>query len=190
MKIFSVKSIGLYSLAIGSAIVFFHFVTSYGEANLKAPTAVTGNYLITFKHRTGCLQGKSLLMSLKQSGIYLNASLIAVEEPDNTKILATIERLQSINSRDVPPTLSGRVLVQSAVAPPQQKFSMSGLLPPGICPQSSPMEITGSLREMLTPNQPRGVIGQLSIFSSERVQLPPVEFTGILIRSKKLAVAD
>ena len=189
MKIFSVKSIGLYGLAIGSAVVFFQLVTSYGEANLKAPTAVTGNYLITLKNLTGCLKQKSLLMNLKQSGIYLNASLTAIEESDSTKVLETIERLQLTNSRDIPPTLSGRLLVESAVASPNQKFSLSGLLPVATCPQSSPVEITGSLAEILTPKHPRQLTGQLSISSSEHVLLPPVEFTGILIRSKKSAVA-
>ena len=189
MKTFSVKLIGLYGLAIGSAVVFFQLVTSYGEANLKAPTAVTGNYLITLKQLNSCLGRKSLLMNLKQSGIYLNASLTAIEESDNTKVLETIERFQLINSRDIPPTLSGRLLVESAVASPNQKFSLSGLLPVATCPQSSPVEITGSLAEILTPKHPRQLTGQISISSSELVLLPPVEFTGILIRSKKAAVA-
>ena len=185
MKIFSVKSIGLYGLAIGGAVVFFQLVTSYGEANLKAPTAVTGNYLITLKNLTGCLKQKSLLMNLKQSGIYLNASLTAIEESDSAKVLETIERLQLTNNRNVPPTLSGRLLVAS----PNQKFSLSGLFPAATCPQSSSVEITGSLAEMLTPKHPQQLTGQLSIFNSEHVLLPPIEFTGILIRSKKAAVA-
>ena len=46
MNLFSAKSIGLYSLAIGSAIVFFQVVTSYGEANIKAPISIAGDYLI------------------------------------------------------------------------------------------------------------------------------------------------
>ena len=189
MKIFSVKSIGLYSLAIGSAVVFFQLVTSYGEANLKAPIAVTGNYLITLKNLTGCLKSKSLLMNLKQSGIYLNASLMAIEGSDSTKVLETIERLQLTNSRDILPTLSGKLLVESAVASPNQKFNLSGLFPVATCPPSSRVEITGSLAEMLTPKHPRQLTGQLSISSSEHVLLPPVEFTGISIRSKESAVA-
>ena len=188
MKNFSVKSIGLYGLAIGGAIVFFQLVTSYGEANLKAPTAVTGNYLITVKNLTGCLKYKSLLMNLKQSGIYLNASLMVIEESDSAKVLETIERFQLTNSRDIPPTLSGRLLVESAVASPDRKFSLSGLFPVATCPKSSPVAITGSLAEMLTPKHPRQLTGQISISSSEPVLLPPVEFTGILIRSKKAAV--
>jgi hypothetical protein len=189
MKKISVKSIGLYILAIGSAIVFFHLVTSYGEANLKAPTAVTGNYLITLKNLTGCLQSKSLLMNLKQSGIYLNASLNAIEDSDIAKALDTVERLQLIISKDFPPTLSGRLLIQSAVALPDQKFSLSGLLPVTTCHQSSSVQITGSLAESLTPKHPQQFKGQLSISSPEGALLPPVEFTGILIRSKKSAVA-
>jgi hypothetical protein len=189
MKNFSVKSIGLYGLAIGSAIVFFQIVTSYGEANLKAPTAVTGNYLITLKNLSGCLQRKSLLMNLKQSGIYLNASLTAIEESDTAKVLETIERLQSTNTRDVSPTLSGRLLIQSAAVIPDRNFRLSGLLPVTTCPQSSPVEITGSLAEILTPKNPRQLTGQLSIFTPDHVLLPPVEFTGSLIRSKKSVVA-
>jgi hypothetical protein len=189
MNIFSAKSIGLYTLVIGSAIAFFQFVTSYGEANLKAPTAVTGNYLITLKDLTGCLQRKSLLMNLNQSGIYLNASLNAIEESEMVKVLEIIERSQLTNSKNVSPTLSGRLIVQSAIAVPNQKFSLSGLLPVATCAQPSSVEITGSLAEILTPKHPRQLKGQLSISSPEGALLPPVEFTGILIRSKKSAVA-
>ena len=112
-----------------------------------------------------------------------------IEESDSAKVLETIERFQLINSRDTAPTLSGKLLVEPAVASPSQKFSLSGLFPIATCPQSSPVEITGSLAETLTPKHPRQLTGQLSIFSSEHVLLPPVEFTGSSIRSKKLAIA-
>lgn len=187
MNNFSVRSIGLYSLAIGGAIAFFQLVTSYGETYLKAPETVTGTYLITLKQLTGCLKYKPLLMNLRQSGVYLNASLTAIEESDSTKVLATIERWQLATGRDIVPTLSGKLRVQSAGIP-TPKFSLSGALAVSTCPQSS-VKITGSLAEILTPKQPRQITGQLLISTPEGTQLPPVEFVGSSIRSKKAVVA-
>jgi hypothetical protein len=125
MSTFSVKSIGLYSLAIGSAIVFFHFVTSYGEANIKAPTSITGNYLVTIQNPPNCLQRKQLLLKIQQSGIYLNASLVE-------------DRQAIITSNDSHPTFSGQLR--------DRKLNLIGLLPPEICPQSPQLQVTGLLQ--------------------------------------------
>ncbi len=124
MNVFPVKSIGLYSLAIGGAIGFFHFITSYGEANLKAPISVAGNYIINAQRLPTCLQNKQLLLKLQQSGIYLNASLV--------------NKRQEITSiKNSQPTFSGRLNVR--------QFHLTGLLPTTICAQLSPIRIAGSL---------------------------------------------
>ena len=150
MNLFSAKSIGLYILAIGSAIGFFQIVTSYGEANIKAPIAVAGNYLITAPSLPGCLRDKQLFLRVQQSGIYLNASL-------------TSDR-QDLTSR---PTLSGRLNVR--------QLDVSGMLPATLC-STSQLRLAGSIDSTVT--NPR-LQGQLWL-NSPNTNPTPVDFTGTL----------
>jgi hypothetical protein len=174
MNVFSVRSIGLYILAIGGAIGFFNVVTSYGETNIKAPIAVTGNYLITATNLPTCLQHKQLLIKLQQSGIYLNASVI-----DERQALKT--------SQDSLPTFSGRLNVR--------QFNLIGLLPTTICAQLSHLKITGSVVKHLPDqtnkshdsgdisianHQPLQLQGQLQIASPDGHDTKPIEFTGTM----------
>ena len=151
MNLFSAKSIGLYILAIGSAIGFFQIVTGYGEANIKAPIAVAGNYLITAPSLPGCLRDKQLFLRLQQSGIYLNASL-------------TSDR-QDLTSR---PTLSGRLNVR--------QLDVSGMLPATICSPSQ-LRLAGSIAKSTVINP--GLQGQLWL-NSPNTNPTPVDFTGTL----------
>jgi hypothetical protein len=181
MNVFPLKSVGLYSLAIGATVVFFHVVTSYGSANLKAPISVEGNYLIDGQKLPGCLQRKTLLLKLQQSGIYLNASLIEVDRFVGIDITKLVDKALS-NSRDIRPTLSGK-LAQSASTLLTQKFSLSGSLAIVTCAQSSQLEISGSLPDKLTPKQPQKLQGQLRISSETNTLTQPVKFTGMSISS-------
>jgi hypothetical protein len=172
MNVFSVKSIGLYSIVIGSAIGFFHMVTSYGEANLKAPISVAGNYLINAQQLPTCIQNKQLLLKLQQSGIYLNASLVD-------------ERQKVTSVNDSRPTLSGRLNVR--------QFHLTGLLPTTICDRLSRFKIAGSLvnhlpGKILKPkpsgdtkiadNHQQQMQGQISIFDGSKTS--SFEFTGAI----------
>ena len=124
MNVFSAKSIGLYSLAIGSAIGFFNLVTSYGEANIKAPPPMAGIYAIVAENLPGCLQHKALSFNIQQSGIYLNANLNA-SEIENTNSLKPNDRSTTpiANPR---PTFSGKLQ--------GQKLDLSGIVPTTTCP--------------------------------------------------------
>jgi hypothetical protein len=165
MNVLSAKSIGLYSLAVGSAIGFFQMVTSYGEANISAPIAVNGNYLITAQNLPDCLQQKQLLLKLQQSGVYLNASLLK-----NTPEIPT--------TRDTRPTFSGRLQ--------QRKLSLSGTLPPEICPQPSQLDITGSISKTSTAIDRQQLLqGQLRLTNRNVPQSLPVEFTGTIQPSNR-----
>lgn len=182
MKVFSVKSIGLYSLAIGGAIGFFHFVTSYGEAKIKAPISITGNYLIAEQELPGCLQHKSLLFKLQQSGIYLNANLIVLDRSAGADILKIVDRSGKLKDRDLRPTFSGRLQ--------DRTFNLSGILPSTTCPQLSQLKITGSLIQALSgKNDPKinqqqqQFVGQLSLESLNKIDTLPVKFTGMSISS-------
>lgn len=181
MNVFSLKLVGLYSLAIGATIVFFHTVTSYGSANLKAPISVEGNYLLNDQKLPGCLQGKTFLLKLQQSGIYLNASLVEIDRLVGVDINKLVDKSLSTN-RNIRPTLSGK-LVQSASTLPTQKFRLIGSLPIAICAQSSQLDISGSLAERLTPKQPQQLQGQLAISTVTNTWTQPVKFIGNSIPS-------
>ena len=167
MTLFSAKSIGLYSLAIGSAIVFFNVVTSYGEANLKAPMPVDGNYLITAQNLPTCLQQQQLTLKIQQSGMYLNASL-------------TTDRLASNSIGNPRPTFSGRFH--------DRQVDLSGLIPANICPQGSQLQISGSIVEIrpnttqaaMKPSPNRQLQGQVSSIDLNHQQSRSIPFTGIL----------
>ncbi len=165
MTLFSAKSIGLYSLAIASAIGFFNVVTSYGEANLKAPMPVDGNYLITARDLPTCLQQQLLALKIQQSGLYLNASL-------------STERQSSGASDNSRPTFSGRLH--------DRTFDLSGLVPPNICPQSQ-LAISGIIEiapsgPNQTANTPpnRQLQGQIRSIDRSNPQGRSVAFTGSL----------
>ena len=159
MNIFSVKSIGLYSLAIGSAIVFFNFVTSYGEANIKAPISITGNYLITAENLPECLQHKQLLLKLQQSGIYLNASLVG----DRSTTTTIQENL---------PTLSGRLR--------DTELTLMGLLPTSICPQSLQLRMMSLVKIKSAVNVKQQLQGKLWFDRQSRSITASVDFIGNL----------
>ncbi len=121
MQIFSAKSIGIYSLVIAGSIAFFQLVTGYGEANIKAPIAIVGNYLINTQKLPGCLDRQKLALNLRQSGIYINASFVNSQPKTTTSL-------------DSYPTLSGKLK--------DRQLNLSGQLPTTVCPQRSNVQIT------------------------------------------------
>jgi hypothetical protein len=136
LNTFSLKSIGLYSLAIASSIGFFHLVTSYGEAHLQAPSAIGGVYAIADpQNLPDCLRQPQLALDLQQSGLYLTAHLTT----DSSNTPTTANR----------PTLSGRLR--------DRQLQLDGLIPTKICPQLSSIHLTGTI----SPD--RRLQGQLSI---------------------------
>lgn len=66
------KSIAFYGVAICSVLLLFSIVTTYGEANLKAPTAIDGRYRFSYNPERKCSNSNSLVLTIGQSGIYLN----------------------------------------------------------------------------------------------------------------------
>ena len=153
MNNFSARSIGLYTLAIGGSIAFFHLVTSYGEAHIKAPLAITGRYAIVTSNLPGCLQNKQLLLDLQQSGMYLNASLVA----NSSNITA---------SAITRPTLSGQLH--------DRQLNLSGSLPSTICPQLASVRIAGTIA---TDRQLHGQIWLTSDRLGAQPAIDPNKFT-------------
>lgn len=66
------KSIAFYGVAICLVLLLFSIVTSYGEANLKAPTAIDGRYHFSYSPKRNCSSPNPLVLTIGQSGIYLN----------------------------------------------------------------------------------------------------------------------
>ncbi|MFQ4142362.1 hypothetical protein [Chlorogloeopsis sp. ULAP02] len=81
MHHFNFKSLTFYSIAIGSVLLLFKTVTTYGEKNLKAPPQINGRYRIVLAEKLSpCNQSNPILLNIYQSGIYLNGYL----SPANT----------------------------------------------------------------------------------------------------------
>ena len=97
MSHFNFKSLAFYGGAIALVVVLFEVVTRYGETNLKAPTAIEGRYPLLFA-QPDCLKSNPLVLTIQQSGSYLNASLSA-KNTNGKEATPAKER----------PTLSGRL---------------------------------------------------------------------------------
>jgi hypothetical protein len=166
MNVFSAKSIGLYALAIASAIGFFNLVTSYGEANIKAPKPMAGTYEIVSENLPGCLQHKTLLFNIKQSGIYLNANLTTLDGLKPAAASAPQDR--STSTTDARPTFSGRLQ--------GQQLDLSGLVPTTICPISSQLRLSGSFAHSGDRNGQK-LLGKLWLTDRNQPQGSPINFT-------------
>lgn len=56
-------------------LLLFKFVTSYGKNNLKAASAIGGEYLIDHQYLPDCFSENPVNLKIDQSGIYLFATL-------------------------------------------------------------------------------------------------------------------
>ncbi len=74
---FNIKSLTFYAVAIGSVLLLFNVVTTYGENNLKASKTIGGSYRLSFTNNLpGCPQIAPLILQLDQSGTYINAAVL------------------------------------------------------------------------------------------------------------------
>lgn len=77
MKHFNFKSLGFYGGAIVGVVVLFQAVTTYGEANLKAPASIDGRYRLSYNQNLpNCAKSDTPVLTIEQSGIYLNGFLL------------------------------------------------------------------------------------------------------------------
>lgn len=88
MSHFNLKTLTFYAVAITSVVVLFKGVTAYGNEHLKAPPAVGGVYRINAQSLPGCLQSDTLVLTIKQSGIYLFGFLRPGEAPPQMTTIA------------------------------------------------------------------------------------------------------
>lgn len=104
MSHFNLKSFAFYGIAISSVVVLFKVVTAYGETNLKAPPPIGGSYRISAQNLPGCLKADTLVLNIKQSGIYLFGSLLPAK---------TTVQIETVAEEK--PSLTGRMSNQQLI---------------------------------------------------------------------------
>ncbi|MBE9009949.1 hypothetical protein IQ250_06985 [Pseudanabaenaceae cyanobacterium LEGE 13415] len=102
-SLFSAKWLAFYGSTIAFVIALFSVVTNYGEANLKAQPKISGRYKITAAKLPGCLKGKDLVLSIEQSGVYLNGSLLEI--PHSTQEQTAAKKKPSLMGKFRQPNL-------------------------------------------------------------------------------------
>ena len=87
-NLFSLKWLSFYGTTIAIVIALFSVTTQYGETRLKAPPKIAGRYQIDAKTLPGCLQNKTLVLTIEQSGIYLSGSILETDASMRTETAA------------------------------------------------------------------------------------------------------
>lgn len=108
MTHFNVKSLTFYSVAIAAVLILFKTVTTYGEANIKAPPTIDGKYRLVLSPNADCPKPEPLLLTIQQSGIYVTGFLLPLKT--NAK---------EVRSAEKNPALTGRLQ--------NQQLSLSGI---------------------------------------------------------------
>jgi hypothetical protein len=82
-----------YGGAILFVLALFQLTTAYGEANLQAPPNINGRYL-TSTALPGCPNSSRLIISIQQSGRYLNGGLqLASPTPTHSPVKYSLNGL-------------------------------------------------------------------------------------------------
>jgi hypothetical protein len=90
MSHFSLKTLSFYGVAIGSVLVLFKVVSTYGENNLIAASEIGGVYqIVENQNLPDCLTNQKLNLTIEQSGIYLFGNLAdqSVAADDKSKAM-------------------------------------------------------------------------------------------------------
>jgi hypothetical protein len=86
MSHFNAKTLSFYGIAIGSVLLLFKVVSTYGETRLNAAADINGIYqFASAENLPDCLQEKQLNLNIEQSGVYLfgNLAVQAQAKPES-----------------------------------------------------------------------------------------------------------
>lgn len=101
MKKVQPKLLWFYGSTLAFVVLLFQGVTRYGDTKLAAAPNINGRYLST-ETMPGCPESTRVLLTILQSGVYLNGAVDLVENA------AVIEEV----TNEATPPLSGRLAAQ------------------------------------------------------------------------------
>ncbi len=129
LKQLNIKHILFYTFSITGVVVLFNFITAYAQTNLKVSPKLSGTYEIEAKSLSDCLKDQNLILKIQQSGLYLNALLVA-NSPEVVNVLSGDEELPLVGHfKDSEVTLKGKVvtLKECPSADPQGQIMIKGI---------------------------------------------------------------
>jgi hypothetical protein len=122
------KLLMFYGGTLAFVVVLFQGVTHYGDTRLVAAPNINGRYLST-DAMPGCPESTRVLLTILQSGVYLNGAVNVVE---NAAVIeeATGEARLPLSGRLAQPqvTLDGRTSALSRCQPLAQRAQVAGTI--------------------------------------------------------------
>lgn len=93
MSHFNLKSLTFYGVMIGSVLLLFKIVSTYGENNLQAQPNIAGDYKIATQDLPECLRSNNVVLNVEQSGVFLFSKLLVTpknvsSEENNSSIVS------------------------------------------------------------------------------------------------------
>ena len=139
---FNFKSLTFYGVAIGSVLLLFNFVTRYGEANLKAPGRIDGRYRLSIAQSPSCLNSADPVLTIQQSGIYLNGFLLPSGIDTQTK-------------RQEKPSLTGQLN--------NQQLNLAGTVPSSVLCNNLPRNNPSSSFSIQSQLEGKNLAGKMTL---------------------------
>jgi hypothetical protein len=129
------KLLLFYGGTLAFVVALFQFVTHYGETKLIASPNINGRYLST-QAMPGCPESSRVMLSILQSGIYLNGAVDVVEaeaaaeaKSKGTKLSGSWEQQQVTLAGDAALCQAvGKVAIAGSVSGAAEKAVFSGTI--------------------------------------------------------------
>lgn len=161
-KVKNIQHLAFYAVAISSVLILFKIVTSYGQ-KIQAPPPIGGYYRLTAQNLPECFQSNQLGLTLQQSGIYLNGSLLVIKPNINNQTYPAVAEKLAVDK----PSLNGHWR--------NQKITLSGSLPNlSSCPQKVNVSIEASVNKEI-------INGEINVNLTPKL----IKFTALKENSKE-----
>jgi hypothetical protein len=124
------KLVIFYGSAVTLVVVLFHGVTRYGEAQLQAAPNINGRYL-SAQAMPGCPENSRVMMSVLQSGVFLNGAIEVVESAQAASKATPLsgewrQRRLSLNGEQSLCNKAGQVAIEGTVTGAGEKAVFTG----------------------------------------------------------------